>query len=445
MIEAPTGNIGYSKVAGHREEDTPVGYKRTEVGLVPEDWSISTVGAEFRVQLGKMLDAAKNQGVSKPYVGNRSIQWGHVNVDAIETVSLTPVELNRFLLRRGDLLVCEGGEIGRAAIWNDPIPECYYQKALHRLRPIRGYNSLLMMFLLRLWATTGFLTNFATRTSIAHLPKENFETIPLPVPLDHEQRAIVEALSDVDKSLESPDALIAKKRAIKKATMHQLLTGETRLPGYGGEWRTIRLGDLGQWRGGMTPLTSVPHYWIGGTVPWLTSSDVRQGQLNDSSENITKQAVKETGIPVIRSNSTIVVVRSGILRRFLPVANNSIPVAINQDLRALEPDPLHSPQYLVHALMGVEKYLLRDCLKAGTTVESIDSTWFQGFKLSMPTLDEQDAIAAVLSDMDTEISALKTRLKKICAIKDGMMQQLLTGRVRLVEQVRQPDNEQVAP
>ncbi|MYI01576.1 MAG: hypothetical protein F4122_03360, partial [Gammaproteobacteria bacterium] len=216
-------------------------------------------------------------------------------------------------------------------------------------------------------------------------------------------------------------------------------------PGYGGEWRTIRLGDLGRWRGGMTPLTSVPHYWIGGTVPWLTSSDVRQGQLNDSSENITKQAVKETGIPVIRSNSTIVVVRSGILRRFLPVANNSIPVAINQDLRALEPGPLHSPQYLVHALMGVEKYLLRDCLKAGTTVESIDSTWFQGFKLSMPTLDEQDAIAAVLSDMDTEISALKTRLKKICAIKDGMMEQLLTGRVRLVEQVCQPDNEQVAP
>ena len=170
---------------GHAPE-VPAGYTRTVVGrgqrLVPEDWDVSTVGAEFRIQLGKMLDAGKNTGVSKPYIGNRSVQWGRIDAADIDTVPMTSADLQRFRLRSGDLLVCEGGEIGRAAIWDDPIRECYYQKALHRLRPTRGYDVYLMMSLLQLWASTGYLKNYVTQTSIAHLPKEKLEIVPLPVP-----------------------------------------------------------------------------------------------------------------------------------------------------------------------------------------------------------------------------------------------------------------------
>ena len=93
-------------------EEVLAGYKRTEVGVIPEEWAVSTIGAEFRVQLGKMLDAAKNAGIPKPYVGNRSVQWGRIDVDNIDTVPMTLADLQRFRLRRGDLLVCEGGEIG---------------------------------------------------------------------------------------------------------------------------------------------------------------------------------------------------------------------------------------------------------------------------------------------------------------------------------------------
>ena len=180
-------------------DEVPVGYKRTEVGVIPEDWCVSAIGTEFRVQLGKMLDSAKNSGVPKPYIGNRSVQWGRIDVGDIDTVPMTLADLQRFRLRRGDLLVCEGGEIGRAAIWDNPIPECYYQKALHRLRPIRNYDIYLMMSLLQLWASTGYLANYVTQTSIAHLPKDKLEIVPLPVPPPAEQRAIAEVLSDVDE------------------------------------------------------------------------------------------------------------------------------------------------------------------------------------------------------------------------------------------------------
>ena len=225
-------------------KEVPVGYKRTEVGVIPQDWQVSTIGAEFRVQLGKMLDAAKNAGVPKLYIGNRSVQWGQIDVCDIDTVPMTLADLQQFRLRPGDLLVCEGGEIGRAAIWDEPIPECYYQKALHRLRPTRRYDVYLMMSLLQLWASTGYLANYVTQTSIAHLPKDKFEIVPLPVPPPDEQRAITEALSDVDELLGSLEKLIAKKRAIKQAAMQQLLTGMTRLTGCNREWETRLLGDV---------------------------------------------------------------------------------------------------------------------------------------------------------------------------------------------------------
>jgi type I restriction enzyme, S subunit len=160
-------------------------FKQTDAGPIPHDWDVSSVGNEFAFQLGKMLDAAKNIGVPKTYVGNRAVQWGRVVLDEAGTVRMTPSDLQRFRLRRGDLLVCEGGEIGRAAIWDEPIPECYYQKALHRLRPRRGYSPYLMMCFLELWSLQDRLANFVTQTSIAHLPKDKFELVPLCRCLSH--------------------------------------------------------------------------------------------------------------------------------------------------------------------------------------------------------------------------------------------------------------------
>src|SRR4051812_18333797 len=108
------------------------GYKQTHFGEFPIDWSESTVGDEFKVQLGKMVDAARNDGVAKPYLGNAAVKWGAIDVSEIQTIRLSENELERFRLRRGDLLVCEGRGVGRSAVWEDQLPECYYQKALHR-------------------------------------------------------------------------------------------------------------------------------------------------------------------------------------------------------------------------------------------------------------------------------------------------------------------------
>ena len=407
-------------------EEVPEGYKRTEVGVIPQDWQVSTIGAEFRVQLGKMLDAAKNAGVPKPYIGNRSVQWGQIDVCDIDTVPMTLADLQQFRLRPGDLLVCEGGEIGRAAIWDEPIPECYYQKALHRLRPTRHYDVYLMMSLLQLWASTGYLANYVTQTSIAHLPKDKFEIVPLPVPPPDEQRAIAGVLSDVDELLGSVEKLIAKKQAIKQAAMQQLLTGKTRLPGFSGAWERKKIAEVATYCNeknnsdeNLPVLTCSKHLGFVDSLSYFRnqvfSKDlsgynvIRRGQIGYPANHIEEGSIGLQDIYDVALVSPIYVV-------FSP----------NEDINS----------YFLHRLLKLDRY--RQEFSKATTA-SVDRRgslrWptFSELIVNLPYSDEQEAIAAVLSDMDAETAALERRRDKTRAIKQGMMQQLLTGRVRLVK------------
>jgi type I restriction enzyme S subunit len=137
--------------------------------------------------------------------------------------------MDRFRLAPGDLLVCEGGEVGRAAIWDQPILECYFQKAIHRLRPVRAFNVRFMLALLRHWVDDGMLSDYVTQTSIAHLTREKFAQVPVPVPSPEEQLAIATVLSDMDAELTALEARRDKTRDLKQAMMQELLTGRTRL------------------------------------------------------------------------------------------------------------------------------------------------------------------------------------------------------------------------
>ncbi len=445
MCERWVGEESHDPHGAGYAPEVPVGYRGTDVGVIPEDWVVSTVGEEFKIQLGKMVDAAKNTGVPKPYVGNRSVQWGRIDVTGIETVPMTPADLQRFRLQQGDLLVCEGGEIGRAAIWNEPIRECYYQKALHRLRPTRGYDVHMMMSLLQQWASTGYLANYVTQTSIAHLPKEKFEIVPLPVPSVAEQRAIAAVLSDVDELIESLEALIAKKRDITQTAMQELLTGRTRLPGFGREWEVRRLGDhLKFLRHGTNSRSDLT---MDGTIQYLhygdihTSADVYLDPTVTPMPTIATEHAKKLDrldegdlVFVDASEDVEGVGKSvelhGLRGHHIVSGLHTIAVRFNKSLLAdgFKGYLQFCPPFLRH---------LRR-LAAGTKVYATNRAHIASAVLPLPPLTEQRAIAAVLSDMDAEITALEHRLDKTHAIKQGMMQQLLTGAIRLPVPDRAP-------
>lgn len=163
------------------------------------------------------------------------------------------------------------------------------------------------------------------------------------------------------------------------------------------------------------------------------TTDVKASYLTDSSLRLTPYAVRDGATVVVPANSIVIVTRSGILRKYLPVALALRQMAINQDIKALVPSESVSAEFLLYALTRSGDEILTNCLKTGTTVESVEYPWLKAFCIPLPQVrEEQVAIAAVLSNMDAELTALQSRREKVRDLKQAMMQELLTGRTRLV-------------
>ena len=240
-----------------------------------------------------------------------------------------------------------------------------------------------------------------------------------------EQTAIAEALSDTDDLIQGLDQLIAKKRNIKQGAMQELLTGKKRLPGFAGEWEKKKVSEVGEIITGSTPPTSNKTYW-NGDIPWITPTDI--SAIRDiwcSERQITQYGLK--GLRQLPANTLLVTCIASI-------GKNSIlrkTGACNQQINAVIPDDKHNVDYLYYLIENNKFHLLS---RAGITATNIVSKreFMEIVFVFPPTLAEQTAIAAVLSDMDAEIAALEQKRDKYKAIKRGMMQELLTGKTRLV-------------
>ena len=352
-------------------------------------------------------------------------------------VDVSKSELEAFEVRRGDVFFTRTSEtveeIGVAAAMLDPAKDTVFSGFVLRARPtddrlddlFKAYCFLPSYFRKQVIARGTYTTRALTNG-------RSLSACMLAVPPQAEQRAIAEALSDIDTEITRTAELIAKKRYLRTGAMQRLLSGDERLPDFSVPWQKVRLDEIGTWRGGMTPSMRVSRYWKGGTFPWLSSGDVKSERLSNSGMHITEDAISEKKTTIVPSESIVIVMRSGILRRYLPVAFLERPMAINQDIKALTVYPDFHPLFIQNMIKWQGEEILKTCLKAGTTVESIDFSWLKSFELPVPSeKSEQTAIAAVLSDMDAEITALEVRLEKTKALKQGMMQALLTGRVRL--------------
>lgn len=364
-----------------------------------------------------MLDAAKNVGDPKPYLGNRAVQWGKIDVAAAGVVAMTRSDLRRYRLRRGDLLVCEGGDVGRAAIWQDELPECYFQKALHRLRPKAGYEVRLMLAFLEYWASVGAFTNYVTQTSIAHLPRDKFILMPLPVPHASEQERLGWVVDDLNRQIATLELMIAKKQAIKQGMMQQLLTGKTRLPGYTEPWSETRLRGVLTFQVGF-PFRSRFFDEAPVGVRLIRNRDLRS---NDSPIYYSGDFMESY---VVRPGDVLV----GMDGDFAPCLWMSGSALLNQRVGRIRPDTCVA-RYMYFAL----RRPLLD-LEAGTgatTVKHLSHKDVESLVMFLPSMAEQHAIAEVLTDIEAEVTALHMRLQKAERVKQGMMRELLTGRTRL--------------
>ncbi|MEI8342172.1 MAG: restriction endonuclease subunit S [Verrucomicrobiota bacterium] len=416
------------------------GYKQTDVGVIPEEWDVCPVGQKGEILTGKAL-AVNGPGRQRPYLRTKNVFDGRIDIDDVLTMPMTDEQFANFRVRQGDVLLNEGQSlelVGRCAMYQEEYPEpCAIQNQLIRFRARSTVSGIFASYLFRHCQQTGVFARIALQTtSIAHLGGSRFARLQLAWPKSEaEQRAIAEALSDVDALLGALDRLIAKKHDLKQAAMQQLLTGQTRLPGFHGEWEVKRLGELGEISGSGVDKKSRPdeipvrlvNYMDVYRRAFIFSEDLDHW-VTAQPHQVRRCAVQKGDVFFTPSSET----RDDI-------ANSAVAMEDIADaaysyhlvrLRLKEPWDLCFRTYAfkTHAFLNQAETIC----DGGGTRYVISLGKFRSLTVNVPPLPEQTAIAAVLSDMDAELAGLEQRREKTLALKQGMMQELLTGRTRLL-------------
>ena len=180
-------------------------------------------------------------------------------------------------------------------------------------------------------------------------------------------------------------------------------------------WSFIPLKELGDWSGGGTPSKAKPQYWQGGTIPWVSPKDMKTERISDSEDHITTEAVSHSTTSLINAGSVLIVTRSGILRHTLPVAVNSVPVTVNQDLKALTQQIGVLADYVAWALRAFSRDILNTCTKQGTTVNSVETGKLLSFEIPVAPTEQQLRIVAEIEKQFSRLDDAVTNLKRVKA------------------------------
>lgn len=306
------------------------------------------------------------------------------------------------------------------------IPTCIHDGFV-AIEDLRSIDQTYLLYVLK--SLQDELRASGQTGSQANVNTEIVKGLVIPVPSIAEQQAIATALHDTDRLIVSLKRLIAKKQAIKQGMMKQLLTGKTRFPGFTAEWTDAPLGSVTTWLSGGTPNRGNPSYW-NGTIPWISAASLKQTWIRDSEQRITEAGVR-AGSQLAPEGAALVLVRGMALHREVRIGLAARPVSFNQDVKALIPQPILLPKFLLYSLQARSSQILGLVSSAGSGTGVLDTGLLKRLSIGLPDMAEQRAIAETLTDADDEIETLQRRFEKARATKAGMMQQLLTGRTRL--------------
>lgn len=408
------------------------GYKRAEVGVIPEDWDVKSLGTLTKLLTNGFVGTATTAYVSGDsgvlYIQGYNVQENGFNLHGIKRVSHAFHNRNKqSTLRMGDLLTIQTGEIGVTAV----VPQELAGANCHALIISRFDQNKSEPSFYSQYLNSDLgrprLREIETGTTMKHLNCGDMKQLLLPAPPVEEQRHVATALSDVDALLHGLERLIAKKRDLKQGAMQQLLTGKTRLPGYTGAYSSVELRDLAQ----LSRISINP-----ATTPNRTFTHFSLPAFDEQETPITESGAS------IESNKFIVPHDAVLLSKLNPRiprvwAPQYIPdnAVCSTEFLVLQPKSGVNRQFLKMLCTSERVSSQMELHAIGTTGshQRIQPERAMSIEVTVPSsAQEQFAIAEVLSDMNAELAALTQRLGKTRALKQAMMQELLTGRTRLV-------------
>jgi type I restriction enzyme, S subunit len=403
----------------------PDGYKKTEIGIIPKEWDVKhleEISEKIMVGIASAATHAysvrgivlfRNQNIKNGYLDDRDILYIKEEYEEL---------FKNKRLKAGDLIIARTGYPGTACVIPDKYEGTQSFTTLITRPKKQSIRSDFLCYFINSEVGHSFFETSQIGGGQKNVNAGSLKFMPIPVPSPPEQKAIAQSLSDVDALITECDRMIAKKRNTKQGTMQQLLTGQKRLPGFSGEWELKTFKDISFVNQGLQiAIQKRLKQPVSNSKKYITIQFLNNGKdteyINDYSSSV---CCDEDDVLMTRTGNTGIVV-SGVNGVF---HNNFFK--INFDRKILDKN------YLI-GYLNLDKTQKLILTKAGTsTIPELNHNDFYSITIPIPSISEQKAIAQILSDMDAEIAALEQKRDKYKAIKQGMMQELLTRKTRLI-------------
>lgn len=387
-----------------------------ELEALPSEWIVRRVDELFAIQQGKQVSKKNRVGDNqRPFLRTKNVLWGQLDLTELDQMHFSEAEASRLALRRGDLLLCEGGWVGRTAMWQGELPICYYQNHLHRMRA-REDTIDPQFALYWFWHAFELSSVYFGRknvTTIPNMSKSRLGELPMPQPPLDEQRKIAAVLSGVQRAIEQQERLIGLTTELKKALMHKLFTEGTR----GEPQKQTEIGPIPQsWS-----VVTFDEFAVLQRGKDLPKSSFRDGEIpvigaTKAMGTHDTANVRGPGVTVVRSGS------SAGKPLFIPSdfwAHNVVLYV--KDFRG------NDPKFVYYQLMKLD--LTR--FKAGVAVPTLNRNTFRGIRLAVPDLAEQLAIAHSLDTVHLRTTQAEGARDALSDLFRTLLHQLMTAQIRV--------------
>ena len=397
---------------------------------IPEEWAWCNLPDIGFSGLGKTLNGAKDKGEEKPYLCSINVYWAGVDLTTVKVARFSSSDIKKYRLKKGDLLTCEGGDVGRTIVWESD-QEMYYQNALHRVRFFANNNQYYFRYLLMFYKLSGLLDNVSKGMTIKHFVQGALNNLPIPLPPIEEQSRIVarldELMTKIDEyeKIESELTALHKKfpedmkKAILQAAMQGNLTEQ--LDGDGDAcqlakdisvkdkkwkpitedeipfsipdtWTWMRLREFSSITAGGTPNRSEKKYW-NGNIPWLKIGNMNGKYVDEADEFITEEGLNNSSAKWVEKGTILY----SIFASIGTVSILNYPATTNQAIAAVKLNPSMNRDYMYYVLTGLKSVLVAQ--GHGMAQMNINQEILKNTPIPIPPVKEQQRIVEKLDQL----------------------------------------------
>lgn len=417
------------------------GYKMTELGEIPVEWEVSrldtistkiTDGSHYSPEptpnTGYLIATVKDM-LNSSFNLNSCVEITSADFDALVRNGCKP--------SKDDILFSKDGTIGKVFVFdgnNDIV--LLSSIALIRLNGRNAFPQYVGQ-VLKSHIFYNQLDGLMSGSAIRRLVLKAIKSIKLPLPPLAEQQKIATILSTVDEKIEVIEAQISQTQELKKGLMQKLLTegiGHTRfkdseLGSIPESWEVVKLGEVSTSFSGGTPSRRITEYYENGTIPWVKSGEVNQSNIENTEERITEKAIRESSARIIKPNSILVALygatAGNVGRLRIEAASNQAVLAINSKNSNISND------FIYHYLKQTTKELIS--LTQGSGQPNLSKSIIVKLEITVPSKEEQKQIVDILTTIDSKLEVLESKKQHYQDLKKGLMQQLLTGKIRVLQ------------